>query len=242
MRETTKNLSSTEERALIKRARQGDVGARNLLMEVYYDAAMASCRRHGRAKGLDQDDADSEVFFAIAEAIEGYDLRKRTPFGAYVDQRARGAVTWADREQRRQDLRKVTVHWQKCFGGPGPPGKGMERVAREKAPRKAEVRNRLIGQYIFRHCGDRFRQWLRACPRKHDRFIARRLWWDAVPTSQAEIARKLKISRSAVCQRRKLLISEILGVDEDFIVNQELTQIPLNKFPPFAIIDMDFDW
>src|SRR5437762_2615208 len=94
-------LSSTEERALIKDARAGHLGARNRLMEIYYEAARASCRRHGRAKGLDQADADSEAFFAIAEAIDGYDLRRSVPFKAYLDQRARGAVTWADRELQK---------------------------------------------------------------------------------------------------------------------------------------------
>ena len=134
-------LSPTDERALIKSARGGDVGARNRLMECYYEAAKASCRRHARAKGLDQDDADSEVFFAIAEAIQGYDLRRRVPFRAYLDQRARGAVTWADREIQKQDLRTLGKHWRKRFGGSGPPGEGKEPVALEKLHQKPKSVN-----------------------------------------------------------------------------------------------------
>jgi DNA-directed RNA polymerase specialized sigma subunit len=108
-------FSTVQERELIKRARAGEIDARNQLIEAYYPTAKGLCRWHGRAKGLDQDDADSEAFFAIDEAITGYDLRRRVPFKAYLGRRARGAVTAADRQIQRQDLRHFARLTKRVF-------------------------------------------------------------------------------------------------------------------------------
>ena len=143
-------LTRQTEVALIKRARTGDVDARNSLMEAYYATAKASCRRHAHKKGVNQEDADSEIFFAIAEAINGDDLRRNVPFAAYLDQRARGAITWTHRESKKQDLRKLTEDFHKRFGGSGPPGKGREPQRRAKEPpvRMSTIREGLIANYI----------------------------------------------------------------------------------------------
>lgn len=236
------NLSKEAEVALIKRARLGDVDARNTLMEAYYSIARDSCRRHARRKGVSLEDADSEVFFAISEAIFGYDLRRKVPFAAYLDQRARGAVTWADREARKQDLRKLTEEYEKRFGGSGPPGKGREvLISKERPPKKATLRDGRIGQYIYFTKWPEFERWLKNRPSRNDRLIARWLWMRTVPMTQAEIARKLGISRSAVCQRRKSLIFEILRTREEDLKNQLVKVSSLNNFSDDCYLDMDFD-
>ena len=236
-------LTRQTEVALIKRARTGDVDARNSLMEAYYATAKASCRRHAHKKGVNQEDADSEIFFAIAEAINGYDLRRNVPFAAYLDQRARGAITWTHRESKKQDLRKLTEDFHKRFGGSGPPGKGREPQRRAKEPpvRMSTIREGLIANYINFQRGSYFVQWLKECPRRNDRRIARWLWSRVVPKSQAEIARALDISRSAVCQRRKMLILEILGVPENTLTDEVLRSAPLNKIRVDCYLSMDFD-
>jgi hypothetical protein len=47
--------------------------------------------------------------------------------------------------------------------------------------------------------------WAKRVRRRNDRLIIKWLWLDARPKTQAEIARQLGISRSAVCQRRRVL-------------------------------------
>jgi hypothetical protein len=52
-------------------------------------------------------------------------------------------------------------------------------------------------------------RWARRCRRRNDRMIVKWLWLDRQPKTQAEIARRLGISRSAVCQRRQILMKSI---------------------------------
>src|SRR5215211_4838127 len=93
------------ERDLIRRAKRDDLDARNRLMSAFFEAARAGCRHHGKLKGLDPDDAESEAYFALEEAIYGFDLRRRgVRFSTYLGQRCRGAATLAAREQKKQSL------------------------------------------------------------------------------------------------------------------------------------------
>jgi len=81
--ERSEAFTLEEERDLTRRAKRGDLDARNQLMTVYFEAARAGCRHHARLKGLDRDDAESEAYFALEEAIFGFDLRyRRTRFSA----------------------------------------------------------------------------------------------------------------------------------------------------------------
>src|SRR4051794_35234700 len=91
-------FSREVERDLIRRAKGGDLDARNRLMTGYFEAAREGCRRQGRLKGIDRDDAESEIYFALEEAIFGFDLRhRRTRFSTYLAQRCRGTITWSER-------------------------------------------------------------------------------------------------------------------------------------------------
>ena len=58
--------------------------------------------------------------------------------------------------------------------------------------------------------------------------IVKWLWLDRQPKMQAEIARRLRISRSAVCQRRRILMKLILGIDQNTSFDQYLTRESLN--------------
>ncbi len=62
---------------------------------------------------------------------------------------------------------------------------------------------------------------------------------DARPKTQAEIARKLGISRSAVCQRRRMLMKRIQRIDPTALFQQPLRVSSLNTFWDFGYIGND---
>jgi len=69
--------------------------------------------------------------------------------------------------------------------------------------------------------------------------IIKWLWLDARPKTQAEIARKLGISRSAVCQRRRVLMKRIRRIDPTALYQQPLRSSSLNTFWDFGYMDDD---
>jgi len=71
-------------------------------------------------------------------------------------------------------------------------------------------------------------RWARRRRRRNDRLIVKWLWLDRQPKTQAEIARRLGISRSAVCQRRRILMKSILRVAPDTLFDQDLRRESLN--------------
>src|SRR5438034_9479609 len=69
-------LSEGEERELIRRAKAGDGGARDLLWEAFFAFALAECRKQARLTKLAADIAEGEAALAIPEAIRRFDLRR----------------------------------------------------------------------------------------------------------------------------------------------------------------------
>ena len=62
----------------------------------------------------------------------------------------------------------------------------------------------------------------------HDRMIIKWLWLDSEPKTQAEVARRLGISRSAVSQRRQFLMKLIRAMEPNAVFEQRLREKLLN--------------
>ena len=77
--------------------------------------------------------------------------------------------------------------------------------------------------------------WAEGIRRRNDKLIAKWLWLDEWPLRQVEIAKRLKISRAAVSQRRKLLLSELRRLHPDVLMEQDHVPETLN-------IEGDYDW
>jgi len=207
-------FSREVERDLIRRAKGGDLDARNRLMTGYFEAAREGCRRQGRLKGIDRDDAESEIYFALKEAIFGFDLRRRqTRFSTYLAQRCRGAITWAQRREKRLALVEAE------------PWRYKEQAHRRTA--KERLASRPIGP-VCRYWPPGAISWAKAIRRRNDRYIAQWLWLDEWPLRQIEIAKRLKITRAAVCQRRKALGSELKRRYPNIVLDQEIIYASLN--------------
>jgi hypothetical protein len=226
--EPSEPFTPEQERDLVRRAKRGDEAARNRLMTAYFRFAQEQCRRHGQRKGLDRDDAESEVFFALAEAIAGFDLRRsHTRFSAYLAQRCRGAATWAAREQKKQAL--VDARPWRYKEQDYRPTAAERRAARSRGP-------------VCRYWPPGAIAWAKGIRRRHDRYIAQWLWLEERPLRQVEIAKRLRITRAAVSQRLKLLVSELRGRYPNIIVDQDVTYDPLNtRERGIAIGGMTFD-
>lgn len=185
-------LSRQEELALIRQARRGDPSARDRLWIMFHDYAVAEARRLALQKATDPDEAEGEAALAILEAMDRFDLRCKVRFSTYLAQRLRGSVTELARRQQRGRVFD-TARYQ--------PGKPTPEHRPPKPPPSFFWSPKAL-------------VWAKTrVRRRNDRMIVKWLWFDAEPKSQAEIARKLQISRSAVCQRRRLLISRIRRLD-----------------------------
>src|ERR1700736_80763 len=103
-------LSEGEERELIRRAKAGDGGARDLLWEAFFVFALAECRKQARLTKLAADIAEGEAAFAIPEAIRRFDLRRHVRFSTYLAHRLRGAITAAAREELRSSIFDTAQH------------------------------------------------------------------------------------------------------------------------------------
>ena len=184
-------LSEGEERALIRRAKAGDDRARNCLWEAFFSFALAECRRQAKRAKLDADIAEDEAALTIPDAIARFDLRRGNRFSTYLAHRLRGAITAAARENRRSSV------FDKAQYRP------------EKAQPASDIELRPAGD----SWSPRVLGWARRRRRRNDRLIVKWLWLDREPKTQAEIARRLRISRSAVCQRRQILMKAILRIE-----------------------------
>lgn len=203
-------LSLIEERDLIRRAKAGDNTARDLLWKAFYSLAVAECRKLARSTNLPADIAEGEAALAIPETIKRFDLRRRVRFRTYLAHRLRGAITSATRQELRSSVFDMAQYRPDKQEDPA------EWSATQPPPPGAFWSPQVI-------------RWLRCRRRRNDRMIVKWLWLDPEPKTQAEIARRLRISRSAVCQRRQFLIKSIRLIDPNTIFDQQLTSKSLNS-------------
>jgi DNA-directed RNA polymerase specialized sigma subunit len=202
-------LSESEERELIRRAKAGDDGARNRLWEAFFPFALTECRKQAELANLDADIAEGEAALAIPEAISRFDLRRQTRFSTYLAHRLRGAITAATREHRRSSIFDKAQYF---------PDK-------QEAPAEwSEIQPRAAGDFW----SPQVIRWARRRRRRNDRMIVKWLWLDHHPKTQAEVARRLGISRSAVCQRRRILMKLILQIAPDTLFDRDLREESLN--------------
>jgi Sigma-70, region 4 len=146
---------------------------------------------------------------AIPEAISRFDLRRQKRFSTYLAHRLRGAITAATRELRRSSIFDKTQYF---------PDK------QETPAEWSDVQPRSAGDFW----SPQVIRWARRRRRRNDRMIVKWLWLDRQPKTQAEVARRLGISRSAVCQRRRILMTSILQIAPDTLFDQELRRESLN--------------
>jgi len=202
-------LNESEERELIRRAKAGDDGARNRLWEAFFLFAVAECRRQAELMNLDLDIAEGAAALAIPEAIERFDLRRHSRFSTYLTHRLRGAVTAAMREHHRSSIFDKADYY---------PDKA------EEPAEWSEIQPRSAGDFWPPQAV----RWARRRRRRNDRMIVKWLWLDCQPKTQAEIARRLGISRSAVCQRRRSLMKSILMIAPNAFFDHDLRRKSLN--------------
>src|SRR4029077_14298188 len=144
--------------------------------------ALAECRKQARLTKLAADIAEGEAAFAIPEAIRRFDLRRHLRFSTYLAHRLRGAITASAREELRSSIFDTAQH----------------RPAMAEEPAEwSDTQPRAAGDFW----SPQVIRWARRRRRRNDRMIVKWLWLDRQPKTQAEIARRLGISRSAVCQR-----------------------------------------
>ena len=202
-------LSETEERDLIRHAKAGDSTARDLLWKAFFSFALSECRKYARSSNLPADIAEDEAALAIPEAIKRFDLRRRVRFSTYLTHRLRGAITAAAREEARSSNFDMAHYHPEKEEDPA------EWSETEPPPPGAFWSPRVI-------------RWARRRRRRSDRMIIKWLWLDTHPKTQAEAARRLGISRSAVCQRRQTLIKLILLIEPNITFDQSFTRKSLN--------------
>lgn len=208
-------MKRQEELEIIAAAKAGDNEARNKLMRAFWQYADKVARYQARRKNVDEDQAASDAQLMIIETIERFDPRQGGGFATYLAHRIRGHVTKLSRAPEQGGVIDI---WR--AGRPtaaAPPATQWEKAWK------------AIGRPIADIWSLEAEQWVRRLRRRNDRMIAKWLWLDYPPKRQAEIARRLGISRSAVWQRRRALIFDIEAKFGKLYFDQEPRRNSLNK-------------
>jgi hypothetical protein len=88
-----------DELELVRKARKGDEGARNKLIDHYYWLAVSRAYKHRRK--MEREEASGVAFDAIDKAIATWDPKK-AKLTTWIDQKVRGELTTHRRELRKQ--------------------------------------------------------------------------------------------------------------------------------------------
>lgn len=210
-------MPDDNELSLVSAVKSGDDHARNQLVLDYLAFAQREAKRQAFRKQLDPEAVEGEAFFMILDAANSFDPSKSCRFATHLGHQIRGYVTKLKRIQERGSSEPV-----RRTRKDRPLTQWEQRVSRAAGP---------ISQY-WPPAAVEFAKRLR---RRNDRMIAKWLWLDYPPKRQSEIARKLRISRSAVNQRRNVLMKSMTQKFGLMTYKQLLTAETLNKFESDAI-------
>lgn len=188
-------LTKNEEASLIQLAQSGDVIARNALWVAFDSYGRRRARQYAMRVGLDGHEAESLVSDAFLKTLDRFDLMRGLRFSTYFDQWIRGTVG----QVKRLELKASVFDTRKRY-----PSGAQPKFT------KAQLENAALGWAFFTSGVPEFFDLFKHSARRHDRIIARNLWVRYPPRSQVWLAKRLKISRSAVSQRRKVMSDSIL--------------------------------
>jgi RNA polymerase sigma factor (sigma-70 family) len=206
-------LTAEHEKRLIVLAQSGDEPARNRIWEAFYQHALREARRLAPRKGIDRSDAESDGVAVIPSAIDSFDPDRGTRFSTHLRNSIRGALT----DLARQTDQSRVFH-----------------VSRFQ-PQKLQPPRKPIGMPPSRFWSEKVLEWVRRVRRPNDRKIIKGLWFDSPALKQADISRRLGVSRSAVSQRRLYLMQKIRMIDRNAIFDPRVMGESLNTFDGFDI-------
>lgn len=186
-------LTKEQELDLVRRAKRGDRRAQRDLLKAFEGFLWSRVRPAAKRLDLDADDLFQEAAGALLDTVKRFDPARGYRFSTYLRHRIRGAITKAYRQEFRDDVGNSAYL------------KAPKALKVPKRPPKTVILDEPACSYwplvAVEH--------VKKLPRRNDRLIASRLWFTDPPWTQAEIARDLGISRSAVTQRRKHLEGEL---------------------------------
>lgn len=212
---SAENLSKAQEAALIARAQQGDLRARDELMVAFLPLARTSASYAGRKYQLDADDLTQDASIAVIEAIDRFEAARGLRFSTFLMSRFRGIFTAAHRNEQHV---QVTMSWYQS-----------DAEWFKNAPRRLSSR-RLSSQAVSNYWPQGAIDFVKQLKRRNDRLIAKGLWLDAPPRLAADIARRLGISRSAVTQRRNKICNVLQQKYGKLVFDQYVNPPSLNSF------------
>lgn len=183
-------LTKDEERSLVKRAKDGDREAWNDLFKKFHPFIKKRIMNYSRKFALDIEDLEQEAFFCIILASHRFDLRRKTRFSTLL---SKTMEAWFSRLSRQEQHVRLSRSW-------------FEADIRWMYKKGKENRQIYIPwEPAALDWPEEARRFAKRFARRSDRLIAKWLWMDCPPLPQAEIARRLGVSRSAVTQRRHKL-------------------------------------
>lgn len=209
-------LDADDERLLLKQAKAGDEAAENVLWEAFDSFARRRAKYYAARMHVDPDQAEGQVPEAILRSVARYDLRRRTRFSTHLKYDVLAEVqrlARASAKQRRDEKAKPVA-------------------STDDVPRlsKAQQWDWLFGRWLRGEHPTTYHRHIVRAPDAVDRTIGLALWDRTPPLPQAEIARRQKVSRSAVNQRRQSLLKSIVAETGICVSDEELMRWSLNNF------------
>ena len=209
-----KFLSATEEKNLLRRAKEGDTAAKDKIVLAFRPMAERwaykfASKEYGEARDLTQ-----ELIAAIADAIDSYDTQREERFATHAIWQMKGVLT----KIRRANEQSVTTEnpsvpvweaelaWLFDDSDSGDDRSAVPQMV-ERGGKKVVLRpeeNAVAADYW----PDRVRNYVGSL-RGNSREIAMGLWFEG--TTAAELSRRLGVSRPAISKQKKKLQKELTG-------------------------------
>lgn len=194
-----KPLSKAEEAEQIKRLKDGDLSARNILIE-HNLRLVAHIVKKYYAISSDQDDLVSIGTIGLIKAIDTFDSEKNIKLSSYASRCIENEILMHFRNMRKTSL-DISLDESIDMDKDGNPLTLMDIMA---------VEDDILEQIDLKINSEKIREFLRELPERERKIIVMRYGLDGSnPLTQREVARALNISRSYVSRIEKRTLKEL---------------------------------
>ncbi len=190
-----KPLTASEEKMYLEKAAEGDVRAREILVEHNLRLVAHIAKKYNHVAGCDEDDLISIGTIGLMKAVSSFDYRKQARLATYAARCIENEILMTVRAGKKQ---KQEMSLSECLGHDS---EGNEVTFMDILPADdAEIADRVGTEMEIR----KMLEFLKTClPMREQEIIIKRYGLGRRAYTQQEIAEEMGISRSYVSRIEK---------------------------------------